>query len=148
MSTKPKATKTRPRFKVGDAVLFEFNSGTIKSTRGTEVTSVTDGLFTTSGTLTPYCFKPDELGKVVSDVYRLAKDNLHNSNLYRCVRLNYPDIRRWLVEEWRQAMHIRHDIQKLSAAYTRLDNFIIEIAMVASSVRNRTAYGVTLFQQQ
>lgn len=124
------------KFHVGDWVFFEFKLGQVKEVEGGRVCAVSDGYGTTgSHSLDDLCFPLSMEVKRISGEYEHWSSKLHREG---SAGLNYPDIHRWLVEQWVACCHHLDDREYVVSSYEELRRFCQELLEIG---RTPTRYG-------
>lgn len=86
-------------FSVGEWIFCEFELSNILEMRAGRVTEVTTGhVRRSSFDMSDRCFPLNESIKRISDYVLYYSDRIHRDGC--SVRLNFPDIHRWLVGDW------------------------------------------------
>jgi hypothetical protein len=134
------------KFKQGEWVWYEHKLVQIKKITEGRVTEVTDG-YISSGfhDLSDDCFPMDIRAKLVSEEYDASYKKLRKEagNL----NLNYPDIHRLYVSEWKSVMEERHDDKAIADGYARLRAFEKEFTDAIERSQSAQVAGVSLFRR-
>jgi hypothetical protein len=132
-------------FRVGQWVWSEHKLKIVKEIRNGHVTELSDGYCSCSySNLDDVCFPLDVRGKLISEEYERSYSLLHKES--RGLNLNFPDIHRWYVAEWCEAMKQRDNDAAIKAAYERLRAFEREIIDGIEDAKRQTAGGLSLFR--
>lgn len=89
---------TTQRFKKNDFVFCEFKLQQIVAMEGSNITEVSDGLFSHSGNnLNDRCYELSLKNKTVSEFFERIHSQLHE---LKNNALNHPDMNRYLINKW------------------------------------------------
>jgi len=125
-------------FKVGDFVFFEYKLAQIKEMKGAKVQEVSDGAFSCGSLdLSDRCVPLTLRNKNISDEYEHQSNRIHREGVSS---LNYPDIHRWLVDEWRKCIDVPDS--EVRSYYDRLKKFTEDCVNFGKD--NEQTYGFSL----
>lgn len=131
------------RWKEGDWCFCEFKLNLIKDVKNSQVREVSDGVICqSSNSLNDRCFALDLGIKNIADTVKWYSDKLH---AFKNVKLNYPDIHRYLVSQWVKACLNKDDNVAVENIYQELNDFWREIEDRGLNVKATTVQGISVF---
>ena len=131
-------------YKENDWVLCEYKVQMIKRIEDGKIKEVSDGHCShSSSDLSDRIFKLDLIGKGVSDNYESISSQLQRD--YR--NLNFPDIHRWMVEQWVLAMNVINEEDKLKERLDYLCQFRQTVAQKYRDISLEEFDGLRFFSR-
>lgn len=115
-------TSTATPFKVGDWVFCEFQLSQIDEIEDGRVTNISTGYIEMgSNDLNDRCFPLTKDMLRISGEFEFASKRIHREGH---AGLNYPDIKRWMVDHWAATCRHVDDVSAVKRDYERLHEFV------------------------
>ena len=127
--------------KVGDFGYFDFNLVEIKGIDDEDgsIREVSDGYFSTSGNLSDGWFPVSLRTKNISEIFMKLSNKIHENHF---PSLNYPDIHRYLVNQWIDAC--KANDKKSNDIMIETENFVKDTLEYCEGTKQHTVNGVRI----
>lgn len=135
----------KSKFQKGDWCFCEFRLQQIMNVDGNRITEVSDGIMIMlSNDLSDRCFPLDLSIKICSDNVAYWSKRFHELNNNS---LNYPDLKRELINRWIVMCENKDDKDKLQELYDSLSKFGNAVIKRVNELKHEEIDGVALFRR-